>query len=396
VLTVNATDNISGIKEYSFDGGKTWQESNKKSFTSLESVKIKVKDKSGNESEYIPPSPINPKVTEVTDKSATISWTAPTDTIEIAEYKIYCGNNLIGTTKNTSYTIADLENVKEYTFTVKAVNIFGDVSKSSINITVVTGIGVPENVVVETGTNYIDVSWDALSGATEYEVEVGGVIYSGITQNSFRCANLNQGTTYSIKVRAKALTVVGQWSKELKTTTDIPQEVSGAINHNTTWYASKSPYIVTGDIIVDDNITLNIEAGTIIRVKDGCKIVVNGKLVAQGTKDLPIVFTSYYDKDYGGTGIVQNMETGEFKGFWHGIIAESEGSELSINNSKIFYVVGNAISSKGTITVKNSKIDVYSGGGGIFVQTSKDVLVSGNTINAMVYVFMDSEDSFLH
>ena len=46
-ITVAASD-ASGIKEYSFDNGTTWQASNKKSFSSNQGVNIKVKDNANN------------------------------------------------------------------------------------------------------------------------------------------------------------------------------------------------------------------------------------------------------------------------------------------------------------------------------------------------------------
>ena len=46
-ITVTASD-ASGIKEYSFDNGTTWQASNKKSFSSNQGVNIRVKDNANN------------------------------------------------------------------------------------------------------------------------------------------------------------------------------------------------------------------------------------------------------------------------------------------------------------------------------------------------------------
>ena len=48
-LIVTAEDNLSGIKDYSFDGGVTWQASNEKTFTqNIENMVIKVRDNAGN------------------------------------------------------------------------------------------------------------------------------------------------------------------------------------------------------------------------------------------------------------------------------------------------------------------------------------------------------------
>lgn len=52
-LVVNAIDTDSGVAEYSFDGGKTWQAENSKEYSeNTKGIVIKVKDKAGNESTY--------------------------------------------------------------------------------------------------------------------------------------------------------------------------------------------------------------------------------------------------------------------------------------------------------------------------------------------------------
>ncbi len=47
-VTVNATDNMSGVKEYSFDNGGTWQLDNTKIYEATANIKVKVKDNTGN------------------------------------------------------------------------------------------------------------------------------------------------------------------------------------------------------------------------------------------------------------------------------------------------------------------------------------------------------------
>ena len=49
-LTVNATDAHSGVKEYSFDNGATWQTGRTKSFSANGTINIKARDNEGNES----------------------------------------------------------------------------------------------------------------------------------------------------------------------------------------------------------------------------------------------------------------------------------------------------------------------------------------------------------
>ncbi|NLA33943.1 MAG: leucine-rich repeat protein, partial [Tenericutes bacterium] len=48
LITINATDDLSGVKEYSFDDGVTWQTGNTKEFSQTTNIKVKVKDNEEN------------------------------------------------------------------------------------------------------------------------------------------------------------------------------------------------------------------------------------------------------------------------------------------------------------------------------------------------------------
>ena len=80
--------------------------------------------------------------------------------------------------------------------------------------------------------------------------------------------------------------------------------VSGVISTDTTW--SPDPdggaYIIDSSFSVSSGVTLTIEPGTIIKARatgmGGPSIY--GSLLAQGTSELPIYFTSYWDDSIGG------------------------------------------------------------------------------------------------
>ena len=71
-----------------------------------------------------------------------------------------------------------------------------------------------------------------------------------------------------------------------------PTEVSGIIDADTTWTLANSPYIVTGNILVSQGVTLTIEPGVEVRFDGYYYLRVDGALVADGMPGNPIVFTS--------------------------------------------------------------------------------------------------------
>ena len=72
------------------------------------------------------------------------------------------------------------------------------------------------------------------------------------------------------------------------------QNVGGAIATDTTWPAGKV-YVLTGDISVNQLTTLTIQPGAVIKINWDRGFTVNGKLVANGTAEHPIYFTSIKD-----------------------------------------------------------------------------------------------------
>ena len=75
-------------------------------------------------------------------------------------------------------------------------------------------------------------------------------------------------------------------------------KVSGIINNDTTWTLSDSPYIITGNILVNEGINLKIEPGVVIKFRkhhvmgQGLYIKIDGTLLAVGEKNNMIKFTA--------------------------------------------------------------------------------------------------------
>ena len=76
---------------------------------------------------------------------------------------------------------------------------------------------------------------------------------------------------------------------------------ASTLEANTTWAASAGPYVLNGQIPVQPGVTLTIEPGTVVKGLNSTSLLeVSGTLVAQGTAQAPIIFTSYADDSAGG------------------------------------------------------------------------------------------------
>lgn len=68
--------------------------------------------------------------------------------------------------------------------------------------------------------------------------------------------------------------------------------ISGYILSNTTWTLAGSPYMVTGNTLVSNGVTLTIEPGVVVKFDDSTAIQIDGELIAIGTPQNRITFTS--------------------------------------------------------------------------------------------------------
>ncbi|WP_396596437.1 right-handed parallel beta-helix repeat-containing protein [Dokdonia sp. R86516] len=68
--------------------------------------------------------------------------------------------------------------------------------------------------------------------------------------------------------------------------------ISGYISDNSNWLLKDSPYIITGNTLVADGVSLTIEPGVIIKFENGTTFQVDGELKAIGSPDKKITFTS--------------------------------------------------------------------------------------------------------
>jgi hypothetical protein len=83
----------------------------------------------------------------------------------------------------------------------------------------------------------------------------------------------------------------------------------GTLRSSTTWRPQSNPYTVAGELTVPKDVALTILPGTIVLFQDSARIVINGRLRAEGTLDHPIRFTRATGKNYWlGLQFDQTME----------------------------------------------------------------------------------------
>jgi hypothetical protein len=123
----------------------------------------------------------------------------------------------------------------------------------------------------------------------------------------------------------------------------------GGIYSNTTWTKANDPYIITGDVVLFPDKTLTIEPGTVIRgskANKGALIIEKGaKIMAEGTLESPIVFTSNQDAgsrsygDWGGVIVLGKATVNKIDPIIEGGPTSTYGGSDDADNSGILKYV---------------------------------------------------------
>lgn len=159
-----------------------------------------------------PTAPTNLAVVSTSTNFANLTWTASTDNIAVAYYKIYVNGVFHSNASSTTATVSALTQGTTYNFYVIAADAAGNTSPQSNTATGTTLIDTqaptaPTNLAVTSvGTNSIAVQWTASTdniGVTSYDIYVNGELMGSTSSTSTNIANLNPLTTYTIYVVAK-------------------------------------------------------------------------------------------------------------------------------------------------------------------------------------------------
>jgi hypothetical protein len=98
--------------------------------------------------------------------------------------------------------------------------------------------------------------------------------------------------------------------------------------------AQDAPYLVTADIYVPSGKTVTIKPGTILLFKNFTEFHIEGRLLAEGTGNQPIVFSSELDQTYNsGATLKANPYD------WNGIFIHEGGLGSSLKHCSVCYTV---------------------------------------------------------
>jgi hypothetical protein len=203
-------------------------------------------------------------------------------------------------------------------------------------------------------------------------------------------ATVADGVITGVSLGSTEITAVSQSDTTVKATCSVlvtPSTgqvitVSGDITADTKWYAA-AKYMLSGFVYVKNGATLTIEPGTVIKGVSGTKAALmiekGSKIMAAGTAEKPIVFTSDKPKgqrgygDWGGLVICGNAPTNKHdggiagNGVAEGGIGSTYGGTNAADNSGVLQYVRIEFPGIGLTATANSEINgltLYAVGSG--------------------------------
>ncbi len=136
------------------------------------------------------------------DLQLTLTWEAPEATAGFVEYQVYMDDELMVSTQELScaFTVT----TGEHDVNVKAV--FDECDKDAHILVCV--VGAVENMHYVAAGNHADVVWDALEGASQYEVYLNGELAATVDETYFEAELANGLTTVAVKPVADGCYVI--------------------------------------------------------------------------------------------------------------------------------------------------------------------------------------------
>lgn len=157
-----------------------------------------------------------------TSNSVQINWDS---VIGATSYEVEDNHTIIDIGNNTMFLSAGLNPNIQHAYRIRAKNSSGAGAWSAF-IAATTLPATPKNLKTVADDVEVILSWDSVSGATEYDIEADGQIIAHSIDSSYRHTGLSPFTSHSYRVRAKNPDGEGNWSLSANATT-LPSVPSG-------------------------------------------------------------------------------------------------------------------------------------------------------------------------
>ncbi len=191
----------------------------------------------------IPSIPTNLRVADVTSDSVSLTWEASTDNIGVAGYRVYRDKQLIQEVQGETYTDSGLEEDREYTYKVSAVDGAGNESQTSDEVIARTSVAddeaptPPLNLRADNvTTNSVSLTWEASTdniGVTGYRIYRDKQLIQEVQGETYTDGALEEDREYTYKVSAvDGAGNESQASNEVQVKTEIMDEEPPTVPKN--------------------------------------------------------------------------------------------------------------------------------------------------------------------
>lgn len=139
--------------------------------------------------------------------------------------------------------------------------------------------------------------------------------------------------------------------------------LSTGLSSDKTLTTANSPYLISSSVFtVASGVTLTIDPGVVIKITSANEpwLLVQGAIKSNGTSANPVVFTSFYDDDYGGDMNGDGTATTPSAGNWRRILIDTTSTGSSFTNTLVRYGGNNndsdTTAKKGSIGVDTATV----------------------------------------
>jgi PKD repeat protein len=169
--------------------------------------------------------------------------------------------------------------------------------------------------------------------------------------------------------------------------------ISGTIDQNYTLAESACgfPFVLLGPVTLNENYTMTIPAGEVIKAAGGGGLIINGTLNAIGTSSQDIVFTSLKDDTYGGDLNGDGATSTPAKGDWSQIMMSGSFAKQGIGNMDYCKVLYAGSSGSGAVNFSQSDEEGYFKNGTIQYSESRGLYAEYVTLEVTNNQFLDND-----